>query len=174
MMDDDPFFFFRRLGGLIFFPAIMPCHPSRGRLAHATRQDRMEFTLPMDTEVTEALNEMVRSVGGVLESFVGCAGRLVDLSCMISDPNCEFQPLHADTSMERVKFTVFVALQDVTAEMGPTFLCPETHNFESHSALDAMKKLQVPHQEMLDRFGAVPALCKRGDIVIMKLCTAQI
>lgn len=168
-----PLFFLPKLGWIFEMESIAAL-PTCARLAHATRQDRMEFTLPMDTEVTEAVTEMVRSVGGVLESFVGRAGRLVDLSCMISDPNCEFQPLHADTSMERVKFTVFVALQDVTAEMGPTFLCPETHNFESHSALDAMKTLQVPHQEMLDRFGAVPALCKRGDIVIMKLCTAQI
>lgn len=139
------------------------------RLAHATRQDRIEFTLPMDPEVVEALKELCASVGKVLEVFVGRSGRLVDLSCMISDPGCEFQPLHADTSMERQKFTVFVALQEVTAEMGPTFLCPETHNYESHSALDVMKKMPVPHDEMLERFGAVPALCKCGDIFIMKL-----
>ena len=123
----------------------------------------------MVPEVVNALSEMVSSVGGVLEHFVSRSGRLVDLSCMISDPGCEFQPLHADTSMERVKFTCFVALQDVTAEMGPTFLCPETHNFESHAALDVMKKMPVPHEEMLERFGAVPALCERGDIFIMKL-----
>lgn len=137
------------------------------RLAHATRQDRIEFTLPMVPVVVDALKEMVASVGGLLEPFVSRSGRLVDLSCMISDPGCEFQPLHADTSMERVKFTVFVALQDVTKEMGPTFLCPETHNFESHAALDVMKKMPVPHEEMLERFGAVPALCNCGDIFIM-------
>ncbi|CAL1134503.1 unnamed protein product [Cladocopium goreaui] len=139
------------------------------RLAHATRQDRIEFTLPMVPVVVDALKEMVASVGGLLEPFVSRSGRLVDLSCMISDPGCEFQPLHADTSMERVKFTVFVALQDVTKEMGPTFLCPETHNFESHAALDVMKKMPVPHEEMLERFGAVPALCNCGDIFIMTL-----
>ena len=128
----------------------------------------------MVSVVAEALKEMVSSVGALLEPFVSRAGRLVDLSCMISDPGCEFQPLHADTSMERVKFTVFVALQDVTMEMGPTFLCPETHNFESHAALDVMKKMPVPHEEMLERFGAVPALCNCGDIFVMTLGGAEL
>ena len=61
----------------------------------------------MDPEVREALQELTRSVGGVLEHFVGRRGRLVDLSCMISEENCEFQPLHADTSMERAFHTYF-------------------------------------------------------------------
>ena len=137
------------------------------RLAYATRRDRIEFTLPIVEEVREALESMVASLGPVLEHVVTREGRLVDLSCMISDPDCEYQPLHSDTSLERVKYTAFVALQDVSPEMGPTYLCPATHNYEHHSALDAMQKLEVPHAEMLQRFGAVPALCHCGDAFIM-------
>ena len=66
-----------------------------------------------------------------------------------------------------MKYTVFLALQDVTEAMGPTLLCPETHNAACHSALDAMKGMQISHEEMLMRFGAVPALCRCGDLVIM-------
>ena len=66
-----------------------------------------------------------------------------------------------------MKFTVFVALQDVTPEMGPTYLCPETHNYEHHSALDAMQKMGLEHEEMLERLGGVPALCRCGDAYIM-------
>ena len=121
----------------------------------------------MVEEVTEALEGMVASLGQVLEHVVTRNGRLVDLSCMISDPDCEYQPLHSDTSLERVKFTVFVALQDVTTEMGPTYLCPATHNYEHHSALDVMQKMELSHAEMLGRLGAVPALCSCGDAFIM-------
>ena len=113
------------------------------------------------------LEQMVASLGQILEPFVTRHGRLVDLSCMISDPDCEYQPLHSDTSLERVKFTCFVALQDVTVEMGPTYLCPGTQNYEHHSALDAMQKMQLPHDEMLERLGAVPVLCQTGDAYIM-------
>lgn len=137
------------------------------RLAYATRRDRIEFTLPLEEEVREVLEQMVASLGQILEPFVTRHGRLVDLSCMISDPDCEYQPLHSDTSLERVKFTCFVALQDVTVEMGPTYLCPGTQNYEHHSALDAMQKMQLPHDEMLERLGAVPVLCQTGDAYIM-------
>ena len=113
------------------------------------------------------LEDLVGSVGGVLEAFVGRRGHLVDLSCMISEAGCEGQPLHADSSMERVKYTVFVALQEVTEGMGPTFLCPETHVAECHEALEAMKGMQLGHEEMLRRFGALPALCDCGDLYIM-------
>eukprot|EP00439_Symbiodinium_sp_Y106_P052672 s3322_g7.t1 len=136
-------------------------------LAYATRRDRIEFTLPLEEEVREVLEQMVASLGQILEPFVTRHGRLVDLSCMISDPDCEYQPLHSDTSLERVKFTCFVALQDVTVEMGPTYLCPGTQNDEHHSALDAMQKMQLPHDEMLERLGAVPVLCQTGDAYIM-------
>ncbi|CAJ1344167.1 unnamed protein product [Effrenium voratum] len=121
----------------------------------------------MSDEVSGALRELVAAVGPVLQHFVTREGRLVDLSCMITDADCEPQPLHSDTSLERVKFTVFLALQEVTAPMGPTMLCPQTHNWESHGALENIKQMGLPHGDILQRFGAQPALCEEGDVVIM-------
>eukprot|EP00931_Biecheleriopsis_adriatica_P075029 TRINITY_DN48990_c0_g1_i1.p1 TRINITY_DN48990_c0_g1~~TRINITY_DN48990_c0_g1_i1.p1 ORF type:complete len:300 (-),score=54.86 TRINITY_DN48990_c0_g1_i1:4-903(-) len=121
----------------------------------------------MVPEVRAALEALGRSLGGLLAHFVTRSGCLVDLSCMITDADCEFQPLHADTSLARVKYTVFIALQDVTAEMGPTWLCPQTHNPESHEAWEVLQHSGFPHDEVLQRFGALSAVCRIGTAVVM-------
>ena len=47
---------------------------------------------------------------------------LQEIACLISEPGSKFQPLHPDTPFSTIPslYACFVALQDVTLEMGPT------------------------------------------------------
>jgi uncharacterized membrane protein YgcG len=75
---------------------------------------------------------------------------LYELSTLISDPGSQRQVVHPDNPMVAasasptssspspspsvpVLLTCFVALQDVTEDMGPTLYLPGTHNAESHA-----------------------------------------
>eukprot|EP00931_Biecheleriopsis_adriatica_P052034 TRINITY_DN30230_c0_g1_i1.p1 TRINITY_DN30230_c0_g1~~TRINITY_DN30230_c0_g1_i1.p1 ORF type:complete len:312 (+),score=57.00 TRINITY_DN30230_c0_g1_i1:251-1186(+) len=136
-------------------------------LPHATRQDRIEFILPLVSEVREAVQTAGRSLGGVLASVISRSSNLIDLSCLVTESDAEWQPVHYDTPMERQKFSVFIALQDVTLPMGPTWVCPQTHNAASHAQLDWMEKQELSISSVLEELGALPAVCSAGDALIM-------
>ena len=56
----------------------------------------------------------------------------------MSDPGSQRQVIHPDTpcvdGKGPVLYTCFIALQDVTLDMGPTVWLPRTHNTEAHEA----------------------------------------
>ena len=55
---------------------------------------------------------------------------MVELGVITSHPGAERQTVHADVefcSTARRIWTTFIALQDVTADMGPTLVWPGTH-----------------------------------------------
>ena len=57
-----------------------------------------------------------------------------ELSTMTSDPGASRQKIHPDTpyTEKPILFTVFVALQDVQEDMGPTLFLPGTHTKQAH------------------------------------------
>lgn len=63
--------------------------------------------------------------------------------------------------------TVFVALQHITEEMGPTVLCPRTHNLASHEAINQIPLELRSSAETSQRFGAIHATCQAGTAVLM-------
>ncbi|CAJ1344933.1 unnamed protein product [Effrenium voratum] len=144
------------------------------KLVHKTKQDRIELTLPMEPQVREVLDCIGQLLSGMLEPFLTREALLVDLSCMITEANAEPQPLHADTKIIDSGllplFTVFVALQDITKMMGPTWLCPRTHNAESHlrlMAFQAVQKSGFVGPSLVHQFGGMPADCETGSVICM-------
>jgi hypothetical protein len=57
-----------------------------------------------------------------------------ELSVLISDPGAPRQQLHPDKAYQTIcpSFTCFVALQDITNNMGPTVFLPKTNTKQCH------------------------------------------
>jgi len=97
--------------------------------------DRHLFKLQLlDDPVMEALHQVLPKVQPLVKERLGSDCILIECSVLIVDPNSPCQSLHADTiwtpSCETI--AIFVALQDVTADMGPTLMLPQTHSDPSY------------------------------------------
>ena len=83
----------------------------------------------------------VRVAALLLHDGVGATCRArpksYELASLVSDPGSQRQVVHPDTPARsrRSLVTVFVALQDVAPEMGPTVFLPRTHTREAHATL---------------------------------------
>ena len=105
------------------------------------KQNRCDLTIPLgDTIITKALQESLCNspVGSTIASIFGNDAKLYEFSTLMSDPGSQRQNVHPDTpyldGKGPVLYTCFIALQDVTLDMGPTTWFPRTNNKESHQA----------------------------------------
>ena len=104
------------------------------------KQNRCDMPVPLGPDiVTTALEEVLLQspVGGVVQNLLTPQAVLYELSCLMSDPGSQRQVVHPDTpynphSDEPVLYTCFIALQDITLDMGPTTWLPDTHTLEIH------------------------------------------
>jgi hypothetical protein len=81
----------------------------------------------------KANTSQVRKLLEVL--FEGIDGaEFTELSVLISDPGAPRQQLHPDNAYQEVcpLYTVFIALQDITVDMGPTVFLPRTNTQQCH------------------------------------------
>lgn len=103
------------------------------------KQNRCDLTIPMgDDIITKALDDTLRvsPIGATISSIFGEGAVLHEFSCLMSDPGSQRQVIHPDTpyidGKGPVLYTCFIALQDVTLDMGPTVWLPGTHCKEAH------------------------------------------
>ena len=106
------------------------------------KENRCDLTLPLATEdgiIGDALVALLQqsAIASTLQQLLGKDAVLYELSCLISDPGSHRQVIHPDTpcasaNEEPVLYTCFVALQDITVDMGPTTWMPGTHTLEAH------------------------------------------
>ena len=82
---------------------------------------------------TAAVSNLVAALHPLLQEIATEDSMLVELSSIISDPGALRQPLHSDTAWAPWPlYTIFVALQDIKASMGPTQVVPGSHTEEQH------------------------------------------
>lgn len=113
-------------------------------------QTRWELRLKMDDQVQDVLDELFRKdcvLQSLVERAAGRDAELWELSVIVSAPGASPQIIHADTAYTPSPrlFTLFVALQDVSKDMGPTRFVPSTQDDpEAHSlfAEDAVAFLE--------------------------------
>eukprot|EP00747_Dinoflagellata_sp_TGD_P018440 gnl/TRDRNA2_/TRDRNA2_126491_c1_seq1.p1 gnl/TRDRNA2_/TRDRNA2_126491_c1~~gnl/TRDRNA2_/TRDRNA2_126491_c1_seq1.p1 ORF type:complete len:412 (+),score=69.85 gnl/TRDRNA2_/TRDRNA2_126491_c1_seq1:100-1236(+) len=87
------------------------------------------------------LREVLRGpVGELMQAAVGLDAPLYEFAALVSHEGAPRQVLHSDTPFTDDNntavaplFTVFVSLQDVSVEMGPTLYIPGTHTEKAHS-----------------------------------------
>lgn len=135
------------------------------------RHQRYDIKLPLEPAVREAIEELTASVGPLLEQLVTLEGRLVELSCIVSDAGAERQPLHPDTPCSSTPaaplLTVFASLQHTSLAMGPTILCPGTHSSACHEELETIRLEDRSLEQSIDSFGGKRVVCDAGTAVVM-------
>ena len=113
---------------------------SSDRFANLVLLDkRCDLLLPLRGPCISALDELIgeRSVlGPLLTEVIGSEGMLQEIACLISEPGSQQQPIHPDTpfTSEPTLYAAFVALQDVSLDMGPTVYLPGTHTEVCHTS----------------------------------------
>jgi len=103
--------------------------------------NRCDMTIPLGESklVAECLLHIFQNspVGQTMANLFGKDAVLYELSCLISDPGSDRQNVHPDTPCtageEAVLYTCFIALQDITIDMGPTTWIPRSHTPEAHA-----------------------------------------
>ena len=112
--------------------------------------------------VSKALNEVCSKFYPFLSEQVGANALLYELSVIISDSGSRAQQFHSDTQIlgrssekDALLITIFVALQDVNEDMGPTLLYPRTHTRRFHELYFGKKNSNATAQ--LAALGSVPA-----------------
>lgn len=102
--------------------------------------NRRDLKLALADEVRGCLDPMLRVLRPVIAAQLTDDAELCELSALIADPGAQSQPLHPDTQITGAHahcalLTVFLALDDVRADMGPTEVVLRTHTAEAHAAL---------------------------------------
>ncbi len=99
----------------------------------ANPSNRWDLLLPIEAseECMQCLCEVLHEgspVSTAIESILGKDAELYELSTLISDPGSQAQPLHPDIVYQDTVhpiLTCFIALQDITEDMGPTVFMPK-------------------------------------------------
>lgn len=131
------------------------------------KKERCDLLLPLKGNhgLQKALHEILVSSNvlfNVLSSAVGGDdATLYELAALISQPGSPRQPVHPDNPYQEQSplFTVFIALQDVTDEMGPTVFLPRTQTATAHTAYNDIPK----RNDFLESSPSVSALLNAGD-----------
>eukprot|EP00746_Dinoflagellata_sp_MGD_P037002 gnl/MRDRNA2_/MRDRNA2_18887_c0_seq1.p1 gnl/MRDRNA2_/MRDRNA2_18887_c0~~gnl/MRDRNA2_/MRDRNA2_18887_c0_seq1.p1 ORF type:complete len:431 (+),score=71.47 gnl/MRDRNA2_/MRDRNA2_18887_c0_seq1:68-1360(+) len=123
------------------------------------RCERHDLKLALDPVVADALAESLEVLGPLLRGALECdEPYLAALGAVGSMEDAPRQTMHSDTRcFDSAKLlTIFIALQDIDEQMGPTTFLPGTHNAQAHAAM----KESALHADLLStgpiRLGTMP------------------
>lgn len=130
---------------------------------------RWDMRLPLVPVVHAALRELLgshtrgnrtHSLGTAFEAVAGGSrAELWELGVVVSEPGAGAQRIHFDAPC-RCLFTTFVALQDISHDMGPTFFLLGTHSELVHS------RFEKTPDDIIKQAKAASALMSAGDAVV--------
>lgn len=130
------------------------------------KENRCDLLLPLKGSrgIQTALHELLVSsnLSNILVTALGGDdATLYELAALISEPGSPRQPVHPDNPHQEHPplLTVFVALQDITSQMGPTSFIPNTHTAAAHAKFDDISQRDA----FLQNSSSVVALLKSGD-----------
>jgi hypothetical protein len=132
----------------------------------ASSSDDSATASPVTTALQHVLLES--PVRRTIETALGnenTGSVLHELSCLISSPGSQRQVVHPDTPMLPMRdhpsvLTCFIALQDITEDMGPTVFLPMTHTTLSHD------QFQNDKETLLRNAPQVVAVLPKGSCAI--------
>jgi hypothetical protein len=124
--------------------------------------DDLESHVLADT--LQALVGADGSLRFLYENLVTCEGELYELAAVITDPGSKRQQVHPDLpfQQEAPLYVIFLALQDVTEEMGPTSFLMRTHTYEENTTFFNLAK----KDEQLSGANCRLSTLKKGDAVL--------
>ena len=114
---------------------------------------RFDVRLPLEGPVEDAARALLArgALSDAFHDLVGDDGELWELAALVSEPGAPPQAAHADTVWDDAPclYTAFVALQAISAPMGPTRFFPG-----SHASADAQDALDVDSVAVLSDLAA--------------------
>jgi hypothetical protein len=131
------------------------------------RKNRYDLMLRADDPpVRRAISDALRSIAPCVERLLGQGALLYECSALVSDPGAPRQQIHPDTPFRRspVALTIFISLQDVTVEMGPTVFLPRSHTEACHEAYHSKDAPDM--EEVLRSHPCVTGIMRCGDAVV--------
>ena len=135
---------------------------------------RCDLLLPLKgwPGLQRALHEMLAASNHLLSSTLVAAlggddGTLYELAALISEPGSARQPVHPDNPYQDHPplLTTFVALQDISAEMGPTTFVPGSHTAAIHARYDDVLTGEG-RDALLGECPSAVALLRAGDAAL--------
>lgn len=134
-----------------------------------SRTNRYDMFLRNEGVFERALASMLQEgsiLGGLFEALLeGLTGTFHEFSSLISDPTSASQSIHPDSRYTEHApiWTVFVALQDIDTNMGPTVFLPRTNTFDCHETL----KSTSDKNQLLETCQYRRSTLRKGDCAIM-------
>eukprot|EP00804_Cyclotella_cryptica_P000788 CCRYP_001049-RA/>CCRYP_001049-RA protein AED:0.05 eAED:0.05 QI:0/0/0.5/1/0/0/2/284/426 len=122
-----------------------------------------------DFPLMDALVELLGEKGTLrhlYEQLVTPQGEFYELAAVITDPGSRRQTIHPDLPWKPIAplYVIFVALQDVTVEMGPTCFLLGTHTEEVNELFNCGDVAQK--DEVIKNANGRLSTLKRGDCVL--------
>ena len=117
--------------------------------------------------LADALQELLGQDGtlrSIYENLVTLDGEFYELASVITDPGSLRQQVHPDLPFKETAplYVIFLALQDVNEDMGPTTFLLKTHTAKQN----AMFKDHSQKDDQLSKADARLATLKKGDAVL--------
>lgn len=148
---------------------------SMSRFHAREEQSLRSFVLLPMAPLERATRELLAPgspLGDIFERVCGLEATLWDFYALRTEPGSPRQPVHFDTPFRDPPplYAAFVALQDVSLEMGPTTFLPKTHCKSSDrreydaGQLDPQRRL-----DMLARAAPKHALLQAGDAALFDM-----
>ncbi|OEU07004.1 hypothetical protein FRACYDRAFT_229943 [Fragilariopsis cylindrus CCMP1102] len=130
--------------------------------------------------IADTLNALLGSGSGVgtlrhiYENLVTRDGEFYELAAVITNPGSKRQQIHPDLPYQDKDgaplYVVFLALQDITNEMGPTTFLLKTHNSKSHQIKQFLSNdIEVKNKQLLtiaSQDNVKKSTLQKGDCVI--------
>lgn len=135
-----------------------------------SRKNRYDMFLRNEGVFELALASMLHDgsiLGDLFTSLLdGLTGNFHEFSSLISDPTSASQSIHPDSSYTEHApiWTVFVALQDIQNDMGPTIFLPRTNTLACH---DVLGKSPFEKEQLLATCQYRRSSLRKGDCAIM-------
>jgi len=87
--------------------------------------------------VQKAVLEAMRALDPTIVELCGREALVSELACLIADPGAPQQELHSDTNhREGFLLTAFIALQDISCDMGATIVLPRSNTVAALAELE--------------------------------------
>ena len=141
---------------------------------------RLTLPLPLDHAAMAAVRRLVGTNAALFVDVFGEEGSLRTLQAIVALPGAARQHIHADVDVVPGLFygNGFVALQDVTRDMGPTVFYPGTHTAAFHAARAAhtgrpatmCEATRAPPGDPLADLAPAAMVLRAGDLVLFDAC----
>ncbi|KAJ9456130.1 hypothetical protein DIPPA_18288 [Diplonema papillatum] len=143
----------------------------RDEKPYARRHLNVPVPVEEDSGVEPALFEAFGNIFPMLSELVSLDALLVELAVMVNDPGADYQKWHADTIHQEgsaVLYSFFVAIDNITSDMGPTVLVPSSHREEQRNqCLQELRKSKQGYcDKWIDGQPRLGATLRPGDAIV--------